>query len=156
MITIVAAVAQNGCIGKDGGLPWRIPEDMKRYREITMGKVIVMGRKTWESIPQKFRPLAGRTNVVVTRQADYPLPPDVERVGSLEAALAAHAGDEVVINGGGAIYAHAMERADVLDLTLVHRDVDGDTFFPPIDPARWRVARRDDHDGFSFVTYERT
>jgi dihydrofolate reductase len=156
MITIVAAVAQNGCIGKDGGLPWRIPEDMQRYRKITMGKVVVMGRKTWESIPERFRPLPGRTNVVVTRQADYPLPPEVERVGSLEAALAAHAGDDVIINGGGDIYAQAIERADVLDLTLVHRHVAGDTFFPPIDPTRWRVARREDHDGFSFVTYERT
>ncbi len=155
MITIVAAVARNGCIGKDGGLPWRLPEDMKRYRVITMGRVVVMGRKTWESIPEKFRPLAGRTNVVVTRQADYPLPAGVERVGSLDAALAAHGHDEVVINGGGAIYAQAMDRADVLDLTHVHRDVDGDTFFPVIDPARWKVAWREDHDGFSFVTYER-
>jgi dihydrofolate reductase len=84
------------------------------------------------------------------------LPPEVERVGSLEAALAAHAGDDVIVNGGGDIYAQAIERADVLDLTLVHRHVDGDTFFPPIDPMRWRVARREDHDGFSFVTYERT
>lgn len=155
MVTIVAAVARNGCIGKDGGLPWHIPEDMKRYRAVTMGKVVVMGRKTWESIPEKFRPLVGRINVVVTRQADYPLPAGVERVVSLQAALAAHAADEVVINGGGAIYAEAMPRADVLDLTLVDRDVDGDTFFPPIDPAIWKPKWREDHDGFSFVTYER-
>jgi dihydrofolate reductase len=155
MVTIVAAVARNGCIGKDGGLPWHIPEDMKRYRAVTMGKVVVMGRKTWESIPEKFRPLAGRINVVVTRQADYPLPAGVERCASLEAALAAHGGEEVVINGGGAIYAQAMSRADVLDLTLVDRDVDGDTFFPPIDPAVWKPTWREDHGGFSFVTYAR-
>lgn len=155
MVTIVAAVARNGCIGKDGGLPWRIPEDMKRYRDVTMGKVVVMGRKTWESIPEKFRPLAGRTNVVVTRQATYPLPPGVERRGSLAEALAAHAGEDVIINGGGAIYAEAIASADALDVTHVHRDVAGDTFFPPIDPAHWKETWREDHDGFSFVTYRR-
>ena len=155
MITIVAAVARNGCIGKDGAVPWRIPEDMQRYRAITMGKVVVMGRKTWESIPEKYRPLAGRTNVVVTRQDEYPLPPGVERFAALAAALAAHAADDVVVNGGAEIYAQAMDRADALDVTHVHRDVDGDTFFPTIDPARWRVSWREDHDGFSFVTYER-
>ncbi len=155
MVTIVAAVARNGCIGKDGGLPWRIPEDMKRYRDVTMGKVVVMGRKTWESIPEKYRPLPGRTNVVVTRQRAYPLPLGVERFAALDEALDAHAGDDVVINGGGAIYAEAMERTDVLDLTHVHRDVAGDTFFPPIDPAVWKETWREDRDGFSFVTYRR-
>jgi dihydrofolate reductase len=155
MVTIVAAVARNGCIGKDGGLPWHIPEDLQRYRRVTMGKVVVMGRRTWESIPEKFRPLAGRTNVVVTRQADYALPPGVERFPSLDAALAAHAGDDVVINGGGAIYAQAMACADVLDLTHVDRAVDGDTFFPAIDPAVWTPVWREDHDGFAFVTYRR-
>lgn len=155
MVTIVAAVAQNGCIGKNGALPWRIPEDMRRYRAITMGKVVIMGRKTWESIPEKYRPLDGRTNVVVTRQAEYPLPPGVERIGSLTAALAAHAADDVVINGGAAIYGQAMDHADVLDITHVRRNVEGDTFFPTIDPAIWKVSERTDHDGFSFVTYER-
>jgi dihydrofolate reductase len=156
MVTIVAAVARNGCIGKGGSLPWRIPEDMKRYREITMGKVVVMGRKTWESIPAKHRPLPGRTNVVVTRQHDFALPVGVERAASLEDALAVHAAQEIVINGGAAIYARAMARADVLDLTHVHREVAGDTFFPVIDPSLWRESWREDHDGFSFVTYVRT
>lgn len=155
MVTIVAAVARNGCIGNGGMLPWRIPEDLKRYRVITMGKVLVMGRKTWESIPERHRPLPGRTNVVVTRQADYALPPGVERQPSLEAALAAYAAKEVVINGGAEIYARAMAHADALDITHVHRDVDGDTFFPAIDPAVWRATWREDHDGFSFATYER-
>ncbi len=155
MVTIVAAVARNGCIGKDGVLPWRIPEDMQRYRRITMGKVVVMGRKTWESIPERHRPLPGRTNVVVTRQADYPLPADVVRVESLEEALAAFGGRDVIINGGGTIYEHAMASADALDVTHVHRDVFGDTFFPAIDPDVWRETWREDHDGFSFVTYRR-
>ncbi len=155
MVTIVAAVARNGCIGNGGTLPWRIPEDLKRYRAVTMGKVIVMGRKTWESIPERHRPLPGRTNVVVTRQADYGLPPGVERQPSLEAALAAHAAAEVVINGGAEIYARAMVHADALDITHVHRDVDGDTFFPAIDPAVWRPTWREDHAEFSFATYER-
>lgn len=155
MVTIVAAVARNGCIGKGGALPWRIPEDLRRYRAVTMGKVVVMGRKTWESIPQKYRPLPGRTNVVVTRDAAYTLPAGVERRASLEEALAAHPGEEVVINGGGEIYARAMARADALDITHVDRDVDGDTFFPTIDPLVWRETGREDHDGFSFVTYAR-
>ena len=155
MITLVAAVARNGCIGKDGTLPWRIAEDMQRYRRITMGKVVVMGRKTWESIPAKFRPLPGRINVVVTRNPDYPVPDGVERAPSLEAALAAHAREEVIVNGGGEIYARAMPRADALDITHVDRDVDGDTFFPAIDPADWRETWREDHDGFAFVIYRR-
>ena len=155
MVTLVAAVARNGCIGKDGALPWRIPEDMRHYKDVTMGKVVVMGRKTWESIPAKYRPLPGRTNVVVTRQAAYPLPDGVERFGSLDAALAAHAGDDVVINGGAEIYRGAIDRADRLDITHVARDVDGDTFFPAIDPAVWKASRREDHGGFAFVLYER-
>jgi dihydrofolate reductase len=155
MVTIVAAVAENGCIGKDGDLPWRIPEDLRHYRAITMGKVVVMGRRTWESIPARFRPLPGRRNVVVTRQLDYPLPAGVERFASLADALAAHADDDVVVNGGGAVYAEAIACADVLDVTHVHREVDGDAFFPPIDPAVWKETAREDHDGFSFVTYRR-
>jgi dihydrofolate reductase len=155
MITLVAAVARNGCIGKDGTLPWRIAEDMQRYRRITMGKVVVMGRKTWESIPAKFRPLPGRINVVVTRNPDYPVPDGVERAPSLEAALAAHAREEVIVNGGGEIYARAMPRADALDITHVDRDVDGDTFFPAVDPVVWRETWREDHEGFAFVTYRR-
>lgn len=155
MVTIVAAVARNGCIGKDGELPWRIPEDLQRYRRITMGKVVVMGRKTWESIPEKYRPLPGRTNVVITRNAGYPLPADVERAGSLEEALARHAGRDLVVNGGGTIYERALARADALDITHVHRHVAGDTFFPPIDPSVWKESWREDHEGFSFVTYER-
>ena len=155
MVTIVAAVAKNGCIGRGGALPWRIPEDLRRYKEVTMGKVVIMGRKTWESIPERHRPLPGRTNVVVTRQAHYRLPGGVERVGSLAEALAAHREEDVVINGGAAIYRDAMVYADELDITHVDREVDGDTFFPAIDPAVWKESRRDDHDGFSFVTYER-
>ena len=155
MVTLVAAVARNGFIGKDGALPWRISEDMQRYRRVTMGKVVVMGRKTWESIPAKFRPLPGRINVVVTRNPDYPVPDGVERAPSLEAALAAHAREEVIVNGGGEIYARAMPRADALDITHVDRDVDGDTFFPAIDPVVWRETWREDHDGFAFVTYRR-
>ena len=155
MVTIVAAVAKNGCIGRGGELPWRIPEDLRRYKEVTMGKVVIMGRKTWESIPERHRPLPGRTNVVVTRQTNYRLPGGVERVGSLAEALAAHRAEDVVINGGAAIYRDAMVHADELDITHVDREVDGDTFFPAIDPAVWKESRRDDHDGFSFVTYER-
>ena len=156
--SIIAAVDSKSGIGKNGIIPWKVAADMQYFKGLTTGagqNAVIMGRKTWESIPEKFRPLPGRTNVVVTRRETYPLPAGVERFGSLAAALAAHAHDDVVINGGGAVYAEAMPDADVLELTHVHRDVDGDTFFPPVDPARWRETAREEHEGFAFVTYRR-
>lgn len=154
MPTLIAAVAENGCIGKDGTLPWRIPEDLKRFKELTTGHAVVMGRKTWESIPEAFRPLPGRRNVVVTRRADYPLPDGVLRAASLEEAVAS-AGNDAFVIGGAEIYRAAMPLARRLEITHVRRTVDGDAFFPPIDPAVWKESGRDDRDGFSFVTYER-
>nr|AIA16123.1 Dihydrofolate reductase [uncultured bacterium]AIA16175.1 Dihydrofolate reductase [uncultured bacterium]AIA16240.1 Dihydrofolate reductase [uncultured bacterium] len=155
MVTLVAAVAKNGCIGKNGELPWSIPEDMKRFKKLTTGSIVVMGRKTWESIPKKFRPLPNRHNVVVTRQADYPVPDGVDRYTSLDEALDAFATNTVMVIGGAEIYNQAIGRADTLQLTHVDRDVDGDTFFPTIDPTIWKETWREDHEGFSFVTYER-
>lgn len=155
MVTLVAAVAKNGCIGKGGELPWSIPEDMKRFKDLTTGSVVVMGRKTWESIPEKYRPLPNRRNVVVTRQADYPVPEGVDRFTSLDAALDAFATNAVMVIGGAEIYTQAMGRADTLQITHINRDVEGDTFFPTIDPAVWKESWREDHDDFSFVTYER-
>lgn len=152
MLTLIAAVSRNNCIGKNGAIPWRLPEDLKHFKNLTMGHVVIMGRKTWESLPEKFRPLPGRTNVVLTRQTDYPLPDGVERFGSLADAVAAH--PDAFVMGGAEIYAQAMPLAHRLELTRVDQGVDGDAFFPPIDGQEWTEVAREDHEGFSFVTYE--
>lgn len=129
-LTLIVAVADNGVIGRQNELPWRLPEDLKRFKALTMGKPIVMGRKTFESIG---KPLPGRTNIVVSRQAGLSLPGCVV-VDSLAAALAA-AGhvDEVMIIGGGEIYRQALAQADCVQLTEVHAAIEGDARFPALD-----------------------
>ena len=155
-ITLVAAISQNNCIGKKGELPWHIPEDMKRMRAITRGKVLIMGRKTWESIPENRRPLPDRTNVVITRDEKYPLPPEVERYSSIEEALKAHAGEEIVGFGGQKIFEAMLPIADTLEITHVHQTVEHcDAFFPKIHPEEWKEEWREDRGEFSFVRYER-
>lgn len=154
MVTLIAAVAENGCIGASGTLPWYLPEDLAHFKARTMGAAVLMGRKTWESLPLKFRPLPGRTNIVITRQPRYDVPLGVHVYPSLDAARAAH--PSVFVIGGAEIYATALPLADRLEITHVHRTVEGDAFFPSIDPAQWREVERDNHEGYSFVTYERT
>ena len=154
-VSIVAAIAQNDSIGKDGGLPWYLPEDLRHFKEVTAGKVVVMGRKTWESLPAKFCPLPDRVNAVITHQPDLPVPAGVEVYGSVDAALAAHSGDDVAVIGGAQIFELTMGRADTLYITHIHRAVDGDAFFPKIDPATWKETAREDHPEFSFVTYRK-
>lgn len=154
-ITLIAAVADNGCIGKNGGLPWYLPEDLKRFKRLTTGKVVIMGRKTWESLPEKVRPLPERTNVVITRQTEYELPAGVERFDALETAFAAHKTDDVMVMGGANIYRQAFPFATNLELTHVHQTIEGDVFFPTIDVTQWKERRREDFDGYSFVTYQR-
>ena len=153
MLTIVAAISKNGIIGQGGNLPWHIPEDMVHYKKLTMGKVIVMGRKTWESIPEKYRPLSGRTNVVITSQEGYLVPPGVQIFNSLEQALETHKHEDVIINGGAQIYEAAMPHVHRLEITHVDQEVVGDTSFPRINPALWQEVAREDHPGFSFVSY---
>jgi len=160
-ISLVAAVARGGVIGRDGGIPWRIPEDMARFRAVTMGHPVVMGRRTWESLPERFRPLPGRRNVVVTRNPSWH-DDGAERAASLEDALQLLAGEEsVAVIGGGGIFAAALPLADELVLTEIGLDVEGDTFFPDWDRVEFVEASRESHvseDGtpFAFVTYERT
>lgn len=157
-ISLIVAVAENGVIGRDGDLPWRIAADLKFFKETTTGHPIVMGRKTHQSIG---RALPGRTNIVITRDPDF-AGDDIVVVGDLEAALAA-AGDagEVMVIGGAQIYELALPRADRVYLTEVHIAADGDTRFPDLDRGLWRETARVDHpaDGgtpaFSFVTLER-
>jgi dihydrofolate reductase len=161
IVSIVAAVAPNGVIGRDGTVPWRLPEDMKRFRELTTGHAVVMGRKTWDSLPARFRPLPGRRNVVVTRNETWSAA-GAERASSLESALRLLGGEpRVFVIGGAELYAAALPLADELLLTEVDFDVEGDTFFPEWDRSAFRETAREEHvsaDGtrFAFVTYTRT
>lgn len=156
-ISLVAAISENNCIGVDNDLPWHIPEDMKRMRQLTLGKVLIMGRNTWESIPEHRRPLPKRTNVVITRNESYELPPGVERFSSIKAAIDAHPDEEIVSFGGQGIFAEMIEYADTLEITHVHKTIEKcGAFFPAIDPVLWKETWREDHDGFSFVTYKHT
>lgn len=157
-ISLIVAVAENGVIGQDGDLPWRIPADLKFFKDTTTGHPIVMGRKTHQSIG---RALPGRRNIVVTRDPDF-AGDDIVVVGDLDAALeAAGDADEVMVIGGAQIYELALQRADRIYLTEVHIAADGDVRFPELDRAVWRETARVDHraegktPAFSFVTLER-
>jgi dihydrofolate reductase len=159
-VSLVAAVARNGVIGRDGTIPWRIPEDMERFRALTMGHPVLMGRRTWESLPDRFRPLPGRRNVVVTRNPEWSGEGAV-RAGSLEEALElAEDAPRVFVIGGAELYASALPLADELVLTEVDANVEGDTFFPAFERSDFVEVAREAHMGsdgtpFAFVTYER-
>jgi dihydrofolate reductase len=152
LVSLVVALARNRVIGAGNRLPWRLPEDLRRFKRLTMGAPVILGRKTHESIG---RALPGRRNIVVTRRPDARWE-GCEVAGSLEAALAL-AGDapEVFVIGGAELYRLALPRADRLYLTLIDADYDGDTFFPDFDPADWRETAREPGAGFAFVTCER-
>lgn len=155
-LSLIAAVSKNNCIGKNGELPWHIPEDMKHFKAVTKDKVVLMGRKTWESIPEKFRPLPKRKNVIITRKEDYRAPEDVDVFHSVKEALDSYKDQNIICIGGGEIYSLCMKDADRLYMTHIDKQVDAcDTFFPHIDTEIWKETEREDHDGFSFVTYER-
>ena len=159
-IALIAAIARNGIIGADNRLPWRLPEDMQRFRALTMGHAVVMGRRTWESIGKA---LPGRQNIVVTRGAMHTTQ-DVEFAASLDAALArARLPDPVFVIGGEALFRDALRRADVLYLTEIERDFAGDARFPQFDRTQWREIERitrtalDEPAAFTyhFIVYER-
>ena len=154
-VTIVAAVARNGVIGVDGGLPWRLPDDLRRFKELTLGHVLVMGRKTYESIGH---PLPGRATIVVTRSPSWDSGAAEVRVSrSVSDAIAAAAAldDEVFVVGGAQVYAAALPLADRLELTWVDAEPEGDTTFPELDLRDWRQVRREEADGAAYATYER-
>jgi len=156
-LSAIVAMASNRCIGKDNALPWRLPADLKRFKQLTMGHTLIMGRKTYESIG---RPLPGRTTLVVTRQPDY-APEGVQVAHSLEQALEQARGDEVFIAGGADLYRQAMNRVQRLYLTRIERAYEGDTFFPELDLSGWRLLAEEHHPAtateppFAFLTYER-
>jgi len=136
-IAFIVAMDENRLIGRDGGLPWRLPDDMRWFREHTICKPCIMGRKTYESLPDRFRPLPDRPNIVVTRDASYQAP-GATVVHSLPAALVA-AGDvdEIMIVGGGELFAELLPQADRLYLTLVKTAETGDVYFPEMEPGEW-------------------
>jgi dihydrofolate reductase len=142
-ISLIAAVAANAVIGKDGDMPWRIPSDFAWFKRTTMGKPMIMGRKQFETFP---KPLAGRPHIVVTRQAGYAaegvsVVHDLDAAYALAGDLAVEAGaDEIMVIGGGDIYAQAIERADRLYISHVALSPEGQVHFPPIDPALWAVV----------------
>jgi dihydrofolate reductase len=152
-VVLVAAVADNGVIGVDGQLPWHLPDDLAHFRRVTTGNVVIMGRKTFESIG---RPLPRRTNVVVTRQPGWTAD-GVIAVSSLDEALevAEEYDGEAMVIGGAQIYALAMPLADAQVLTEVHQEPDGDVRYPPFDRAEWEETAREPHDGYDFVWLSR-
>jgi dihydrofolate reductase len=159
-IALVAAVARGGVIGRDGGVPWHLAEDLARFKSLTTGHAVIMGRRTWDSLPERFRPLPGRRNIVVTRDPEWRAD-GAEPAGSLDDALARAADDaRVFVIGGAQIYRQALPLADELLLTEIDLEVEGDTFFPAIDPGRFEETSREPHvadDGtsFAFVGYRR-
>lgn len=154
-IVLVAAVAQNRVIGRDNTLIWNIPADMAHFKALTAGQTVLMGRKTWESLPPRFRPLPGRRNLVVSRQAGYDAP-GAEVADSLENALKiARTAETVFIIGGEQIYRLALPLADRLEITEVDLEPAGDAWFPEIAAADWRITAKTPGDGYAFVTYRR-
>jgi len=167
-VVLVVAMAENGVIGRDGRLPWRLKSDLQHFRALTVGKPVVMGRTTYLSIAPGYRPLPGRTNVVVSRNPNFTAPgaivAPVLGIGlSVARADALRRGaDAIMVAGGADIYAQALPLADEIALTLVHCAPPGDTTFPPIDPDRWQEmthveqpAGPDDDAAFAYVSYRR-
>jgi dihydrofolate reductase len=156
-IFLIAAIARNGVIGANGGMPWRLPEDLKHFKKLTLGHPVIMGRRTWESLG---KPLPGRENIVVSRRAGFEAP-GASVAATLEAAIALCTGESVAfVIGGAEIYAAALPLADGLVLTEIDADYEGDTRFPEWDRKAWRVSQKETHTSgegvrFDFVLYER-
>ena len=162
-INLIYARAANGVIGANGTIPWHLPEDMAHFKQQTLGAPVIMGRKTWDSLPPRFRPLPGRQNIVITRQLDWAAE-GAQRVGSVTEAIAlceALALPDAWVIGGAQIYAEAEPLAQRAVVTEIARDYEGDAHAPVLDGAAWRETQRTSHvsakDGlpYSFVTYER-
>jgi dihydrofolate reductase len=164
-IVLVAAIGENGVIGREGALPWRLKSDMQHFKKLTIGKPVIMGRKTFESIGKALK---DRTNIVITRDAKFTAPgivtaPDFEAALALARADAKRrATDEIMVIGGSAVFAEAMPLAERLEITHVHVAPKGDVYFPPIDEKQWREVKREERDAgpnddasFAITTYLR-
>jgi len=158
-ISIIVAASTNNVIGVDGELPWKISDDLKHFKRLTLGKPVVMGRRTWQSIG---RPLPGRQNIVITRQPDFRAPGCDVVASPGQALLVANDANEICVIGGSEIYALFLPKASRLYITRVHADIDGDAFFPEIDEQAWRLTDTERHEAsevnqfaFEFRTYAR-
>jgi dihydrofolate reductase len=156
---MIVAAAENGVIGREGVLPWHLPADLRRFKRLTTGHAVIMGRRTWESIGGKALP--GRRNIVLTRRRDYAAQ-GADVVHDLDEALARAEGEEVFICGGGGVYRAALPRAHRVYLTRVHAEPAGDATFPDLDPHHWRLTWEEKHEApardqpaFTFQTFER-
>ena len=157
-LTIIAAMAENRVIGKDNDLIWRLPDDLKRFKSLTSGHHIIMGRKTFESMD---KPLPNRTSVIITRDRHYKAPEGCIVVSSIEEAIkAAHSDQQPLIIGGGEIYKLALPYAHKMELTTVHSTFEGDTYFPEFNPDEWNAVDKSYHESddrhqypFTFITY---
>ena len=164
IISLIVAVAENGVIGKNNRLPWHLPTDMKYFKDVTMGHCVIMGRKNYDSIPLKYRPLDGRTNIVVTRQKDFVAEKCIV-VNSIEEALSEAKNrkeTEVFIIGGADIYKQTIDAAHKIYYTRIHRTFEGDAFFPKIDEGKWKLSSKKDINAdeknkipFSFCVYQK-
>ena len=150
----MAAVAKNGIIGSENDLPWYLPEDLKHFKELTTGKVCLMGRKTYESILRRLgKPLPNRLNILVTRDEDYKVPSEVVVYHDLDKAIEDYKDKELFIIGGGQIFSQTIDKADALYITHVEFESKGDSFFPKIDPVIWKKVEEEKHESFSFTKY---
>lgn len=160
MISIIVAIASNGAIGRNNDLLWNIPADLKRFRKLTTGNCLIMGKNTWYSLPK--RPLPNRVNIVLTDDPCECMEDCVSSYSVEDALSKCQEGKEVFVIGGGMVYRQFLEIADRLYITHVHKDFDADTFFPAIDPVDWMEVEREDHlmddqagFSYSYVTYMR-
>lgn len=160
MLTLIAAAAENNALGKNNDLLWHLPDDFKRFKQLTTGHYIIMGRKTFESFP---KPLPNRTHIIITRQGKYSAPEGCIVVDSLKKAIAVcPKNEEIFIIGGGEIYKQSLALADKIELTRVHTSLEADTFFPEIDLKEWQLVFEESHPkdekhafAFTFLTYLR-
>jgi len=159
LISVIAAVSDNGVIGADGDLPWRLSADLRNFKAVTMGKPIVMGRKTWDSLG---RPLPGRQNIIITRQSGFDADGCDVVPYPAKALTVADDSDEIMIIGGGQIYAMFLRRADRIYLTRVHTEIEGDAFFPELDEEQWQRVSAEHHEAddtneyaFTFEVWDR-
>lgn len=154
--SLIAAVADNNCIGKNNKIPWNIPEDFQYFKKTTLGKTCLMGQTTFESIIGYLgKPLPGRQTVVVSLDKNYPVPQGVRLFNSLDEAFEKLKDEDVFVCGGANIYRQTINKVDTLYITQVHQSPEGDTFFPEIDKNIWQETWREDHDGFSFIIYQK-
>jgi dihydrofolate reductase len=154
---IIAAVAENGVIGKDGDIPWHYSEDLKHFKQKTTNHSVIMGRKTYFSLPEDFRPLPDRKNIVLSR-SNPELPESVNLANSLEESweIAENHSGKAFIIGGAGVYEQAMKESDKMILTRIHEEYEGDTYFPEWNKENWEEIERDDREELSFVEYRKT